>query len=79
MLDNLKNPALKDISNAQDAEDQINTCRNNLREEHIANIENDSYNYQTGVYYMDVVAELERIGDFIINISQAEQEGVNRK
>jgi len=79
MLDNLKNPSLKDISNAQDAEDQINSCRNNLREEHIANIENDSYNYQTGVYYMDVVAELERIGDFIINISQAEQEGVNRK
>ena len=37
-------------------------------------IENDGYNYQTGVYYMDVVAELERIGDFIINISQAEEE-----
>ena len=34
--------------------------------------ENSSYNYQTGVYYMDVVSELERIGDFIINISQAE-------
>ena len=74
MLDNLKNKNLKDISNAQDAEDQINACRNNLREEHIANIENDGYNYQTGVYYMDVVAELERIGDFIINISQAEEE-----
>ena len=45
---------------------------NALREEHIANMENSSYNYQTGVYYMDVVSELERIGDFIINISQAE-------
>ena len=79
MLENLKNPALKDISNAQDAEDQINACRNNLREEHIANIENDGYNYQTGVYYMDVVAELERIGDFIINISQAEEEMSRQK
>jgi len=75
MLENLRMPyeELNDISNAQNAEDAINACRNNLREEHIANIENDSYNYQTGVYYMDVIAELERIGDFIINISQAEE------
>jgi len=75
MLENLRMPYedLNDISNAQNAEDAINSCRNSLREEHIANIENDSYNYQTGVYYMDVIAELERIGDFIINISQAEE------
>ena len=35
------------------------------------NIESNSYNYLTGVYYMDVLAELEKIGDFMINISQA--------
>jgi phosphate:Na+ symporter len=35
------------------------------------NIESDSYNYLTGVYYMDVLSELEKIGDFLINISQA--------
>ena len=78
MLDNLKNPDLREINNAQNAEDQINSCRNNLREEHISNIENDGYNYQTGVYYMDVVAELERIGDFIINISQAKEEAARQ-
>lgn len=79
MLENLKNLELKDISNSLDAEDQINVCRNNLREEHIVNIENDRYNYQTGVYYVDVVSELERIGDFIINVSQAKLEAVNYK
>jgi phosphate:Na+ symporter len=42
-----------------------------MREEHIVNIENNSYNYLTGVYYMDVLSELEKIGDFLINISQA--------
>ncbi|MDE5891226.1 MAG: Na/Pi cotransporter family protein [Bacteroidales bacterium] len=75
MLENLRKPYedVNDITNAQNAEDAINSCRNRLREEHIANIENDSYNYQTGVYYMDVLAELERIGDFIINVSQAEE------
>ncbi len=74
MITNLKRPytELTDISNAKDAEYNINECRNSLREEHVINVEHDNYNYHTGVYYMDVVSELERIGDFIINISEAE-------
>ena len=71
MLENLRNPDLKDISRAVEAERAINTCRNDLREEHIANLENDQYQYTTGVYYIDLVSELEKIGDFIINISEA--------
>ena len=71
MIENLKNDNLKEISNALNCEYNINECRNHLREEHIVNIESDSYNYLTGVYYMDVLAELEKIGDFLINISQA--------
>ncbi len=71
MILNLKNPDLKDISNAENAEYNINECRNHLREEHIVNIESNSYNYLTGVYFMDVLAELEKVGDFLINISQA--------
>jgi phosphate:Na+ symporter len=71
MILNLKNDNLSDISNAQNCEYNINECRNHLREEHIVNIESNSYNYLTGVYYMDVLAELEKIGDFLINVSQA--------
>ena len=71
MIENLKNDELKDIANAENCEYNINECRNHLREEHIVNIENSSYNYLTGVYYMDVLSELEKIGDFLINISQA--------
>ena len=62
---------LTDISNASDAERVINEYRNTLREEHIANLEKAKYNYPAGVFYMDIISELERIGDFIINISQA--------
>lgn len=62
---------LKDISNAYDAEQNINEMRNNLREEEIVNIEHDGKNYQTSVYYMDVLSELESMGDFMINVSQA--------
>ena len=71
MVENLKNHNLRDITNAENCEYNINECRNHLREEHIVNIESNSYNYLTGVYYMDVLSELEKIGDFLINISQA--------
>ena len=71
MIENLKQENLRDISNAENCEYNINECRNHLREEHIVNIESNSYNYLTGVYFMDVLSELEKIGDFLINISQA--------
>ena len=71
MIENLKEDNLKDISNAENCEYNINECRNHLREEHIVNIESNSYNYLTGVYFMDVLSELEKIGDFLINVSQA--------
>ena len=64
------NGELEDISNAYNAEEHINTLRNNLRDAEIEDIEEGSKNYQTSVYYMDIVNELERMGDFIINISQ---------
>jgi phosphate:Na+ symporter len=73
MMENLKKSYsnLVDISNASNAEYNINVYRNSLREELIANIEHDGYKYEAGVFYMDVVNELERIGDFIINVSEA--------
>ena len=73
MIANLKVPyrQLRDISNAQNAEYNINETRNQIREAHISNIENDGSDYLSGVYYMDTVAELEKMGDFMINVSEA--------
>lgn len=62
---------LHDISNAQDIEQDINEYRNNLKEEHLLNLENNTYGYLTGVYYMDLVGECEHVGDYMINISEA--------
>ena len=63
--------ALTQIQNAYDAEEEINTLRNDLREAEIEDIESNTKNYQTSVYYMDVVSKLEGMGDFIINVSQS--------
>ena len=71
MNDNLQKPVLTDISNAYQAEDAINQMRDRLREEHLKKMENKSYDYTAGVYYFDLIQELETMGDFIINISQA--------
>lgn len=59
------------ISNAQDAEHDINEYRDNLKEEHLRHIEAEESGYLRGVYYMDLVSECERVGDFAINISEA--------
>ena len=61
---------LVNINNAYNAEDRLNTLRNNYREVVIEEIDNGNKNYQTSVYYMDILNEFERMGDFMINISQ---------
>ena len=76
MIENLGrafNDKLEEISNAYAAEDRINTLRNNLRDEAIEGIDSDDKKYQSSVYFMDIVSELERMGDFMINISQSLQ------
>ena len=73
MIDNLKNESVSmlGLKMAVDCEIEINELRNILREEEIKNIEKDGSNYLASVYYMDIISEIERMGDFIINISQA--------
>ena len=76
MIENLNlafSGKLGDIANAYAAEDHINTLRNNLRDAAIEDIDSNNKTYQSSVYFMDIVSELERMGDFMINISQSLQ------
>lgn len=75
LVNNLKSPHvfLTDISSAEEAECNINEYRDLLREEHIVNCRQADY-YQAGVFYIDIVQELEKVGDFIINVSQCQLE-----
>ena len=47
---------LVEISNAYNSEDRINNLRNYLRDAEIDEIESSRKNYQTSVYYMDIVS-----------------------
>ena len=76
MIENLSlafSGKLVEIANAYAAEDRINTLRNNLRDAAIEEIDRENKSYQNSVYFMDIVSELERMGDFMINISQSLQ------
>ena len=70
---------LVEITNAYNAEDRINTLRNNFRDAVIEEIDNGGKNYQTSVYYMDIMNTYERMGDFMINVSQDLERGFVHK
>ncbi len=75
MIENLSREEVKaeHIKAAVDCEIAINDHRTMLREEEIHRIEGGDSNYHSSVYYIDTIVEIERMGDYIINISEALQ------
>lgn len=73
MIDNLKEAeshTLKDITNAENVEVRINQMRNELRDQEVERMKNKETTYHISMYYLDMINILEKMGDFIINISQ---------
>ena len=68
LLRDLENNNSEDIISSYNCEREINYTRNSLRAANIENIKNHHYEYQAGIYYMDIVATLEKTGDYIINV-----------
>ena len=82
MIDNLNaahKGELTNITNAYNAEERLNTLRNNLRDAVIEDIDNDGKNYQATVYFLDIINAFERMGDFMINVSQDLENGFINK
>ena len=70
---------LENISNAYNAEERLNTLRDNFRDAVIEDIDSGEKNYQTSVYYIDIMNAFERMGDFMINVSQNLENGFMHK
>ena len=73
MIENLAKKGSEEVSlrRAVDCEIEINNTRTTLREEEILKIEQGETTYANSVYYIDVISEIERMGDYIINVSEA--------
>lgn len=52
-------------------ENEINTFRDELKSRNMQAITDKEYDYSTGVNYMDIILELEKMGDYIINVDEA--------
>ena len=73
MIENLSRESVlaEHLKVAVDCEIAINDHRTMLREEEIHRLEEGDSNYHSSVYYIDTIVEIERMGDYIINISEA--------
>ena len=74
LLGNMEHASEHEIIKSYNKEREINNFRNQLRTGNIANINDKHYEYQAGIYYMDLVANLEKTGDYIINVVDAIKE-----
>lgn len=70
MTTNLTNNLSADLNAAKNCEAQIDQYRNQLQLVHLKNVENGVYTYQAGVFYSDLYSQCERMGDYIINVSE---------
>lgn len=68
LLSDVENVHEKDIINSYNLEREINNLRNQLRTANVENINERHYEYQAGIYYMDIIGSLEKTGDYIINV-----------
>ena len=68
LLSDLERRQEAEIIVSYNCEREINNLRNQLRTNNIANINNHHYEYQSGIYYMDIISTLEKMGDYIINV-----------
>ena len=74
LLGNMEHVREQQIIASYNKEREINNFRNQLRTANIENINSKHYEYQAGIYYMDLISDLEKTGDYIINVVDAVKE-----
>ena len=78
VLSDVDNVNADDLMRSYNKEREINNYRNQLRVENIDNINQKKYPYQAGIFYMDIVGEAEKLGDYITNVIDGINEQMRR-
>ena len=60
-----------DIRETFRIENDINQLRQQLKAENIQSVNNHEYDYAVGTLYIDLVSELEKLGDYVVNVVEA--------
>ncbi len=69
-LENI-NITRKEFLDMTNMENEINNLRDELKNRNMQDITEHLYDYGTGVNYMDIILELEKMADYIINVEEA--------
>lgn len=64
---------------AHEIENQINLKRNELRVKHLEDLKAKKYKHKVGVFYTDMFSLSEKIGDYVINVTEAIEESKKYK
>lgn len=59
---------------AYEMERAIDNVHTIQQQEHLSAIEEKKYDYPTGIIYMDILGDCEKLGDYIINVTEAIKE-----
>jgi phosphate:Na+ symporter len=68
---NIETPQKSDMDISFNLENEINTLRNKLKMHNIEDVNSQKYDYTVGVIYMDLIAECEKLGDYVVNVVEA--------
>lgn len=79
MMRLLENPAHTDVNQSFNIETEINNYRNQLKNQNILDVNNKEYGYQMGVHYMDIIGECEKLGDYVVNVVEAQTDVREKK
>ena len=60
-----------DVNRSFNVENEINNYRNQLRSQNINDVNDHKYSYAIGTMYMDIIAECEKLGDYVVNVVEA--------
>ena len=66
-----KGAVYKGFATREEAEEAINRYRDQLREEHLNALKKGTYDFAIGNAYSSLYALYEKLGDYVINISEA--------
>ena len=70
MIFNIHNPKELRLEESNQIESKINTLRSKLRKEYLAEVGSKEFKQSSGYFYMDLIQELERLGDYIFNVTE---------
>ena len=59
------------IDISKDIERDINTLRDKLKAESVRDINSHEYSYALGSLYIDIIADCEKLGDYVMNVVEA--------